>query len=277
MNRICYVTLCLIIFSNSLFAQAIDNVSTYKNINTDNYFRINYENDFFSAADIYYTQGVSFELVAPSLKHFPLSWLLVRPKYDHIRYGIGVEHDAYTPTSIGPANILYGDRPFAAALFLKTFLIATDAERKQRFSTTLITGVVGQAAFGAEMQTGIHRALHDITPHGWPNQIHNDAAIDYEVEYEKQLVSVPKFFSVNGDGRARAGTLSDKAAIGATVMGGYFNDPFVTDIIVKGARIYAYDHADIAAIGYDATMQGGVFDHTSPLHHISKQYTARCF
>jgi len=264
MKMIYWMTVSLAICTSNVYGQAIDNVSSYKDISTDRYFRINYENDFFSAADMYYTQGISLELVTPGLKHFPLSWLLIKPKYSYVRYGIAVEHDAYTPTSIGPPYILYGDRPFAAALFLKTFLIAADAAKKQRFSTSLTTGVLGQAAFGAEMQTGIHHALHDIKPMGWPNQIHNDAAVDYEVEYEKQLVSIPKFFSLNGDGRTRVGTLSDKAAVGVTFMGGYFNDPFATDIIIKGARIYAYDHADISAIGYDATMQGGVFDHTSP-------------
>ncbi len=248
-----------------VFAQAIDNTQSYKNINTDSYFRIIYENDFFTQADIYYTQGINLELVAPWVRKFPLSKLLINPDYSYKRYGITVEHDAYTPTNISPTKILYGDRPFTAALFLKTFCIETDPEYKQRFSSTLSTGVLGQAAFGAEMQTGIHHALHDLPPHGWPNQIHNDAVLNYEVGYEKQLVAMPKYFLLDADGKATAGTLSDKAGVGLTAMAGYFDNPFSADIVRrKGARIYAYDHADAFAIGYDATMQGGLFNHTSP-------------
>ena len=38
--------------------QAMDNTLAYRNIPTDKYFRINYENDFFAAFDRDYTQGI---------------------------------------------------------------------------------------------------------------------------------------------------------------------------------------------------------------------------
>jgi lipid A 3-O-deacylase len=262
--KIIFATLVMMFALCTLWAQAIDNTPCYKNINADSYFRINYENDFFCFVDKYYTQGITLELVAPWVGKFPISALLIKPNYDHVRHGIGIEHNVYTPTLLGPSIILYGDRPFAATLFLKTFCIATDAINKQRFSTSINTGILGQAAFGAEMQTAIHRALGDETPHGWPNQLHNDAILNYEIEYEKQLVSVPKFFSLSTDGLARAGTLSDKVGVGINLIGGYFDNPFNMDVINKSVHIYAYNHAGIAAIVYDASLQGGVFNHTSP-------------
>ena len=103
-------------------AQAIDNTLSYKNINSDKYFRLNYENDFFSSTDKYYTQGIHLELVAPWVKQFPLSKTLIHPNFSYIRYGIGLEHEGYTPSSISDPHILYGDRPFAGCFFLKTFL-----------------------------------------------------------------------------------------------------------------------------------------------------------
>ena len=246
-------------------AQAIDNTLPYKNINSDKYFRLNYENDFFSATDKYYTQGIHLELVAPWVKRFPLSKALIHPHYNYIRYGIGLEHEGYTPSEIAPSAILYGDRPFAGCFFLKTFLIAIDPIKKQRFSTSLNTGVIGQAAGAMEMQTGIHRWLHNITPHGWPNQVHNDAILNYQVNYEKQLLSLRRFLSIDGDGMARAGTLSDKVNIGTTIMFGYFDSPFNNATVsANNFRIYAYEHAGINAVAYDATLEGGVFDHTSP-------------
>ena len=246
-------------------AQAIDNNVSYKNINTNSYLRFNYENDFFSGTDKYYTQGLHLELTAPWLSRLPLSRLLAHPHYYNIRYGIGAEHDGYTPSSISNPVILYGDRPFAACLFLKTFLIATDSINRQRFSSSVSTGIIGQAAGGMEMQTGIHRWLHDITPHGWPNQVHNDAILNYQAEYEKQLLKFGQFLSVDGAIMARAGTLSDKAGTGITLMAGWFDDPFSGKTGSKRSfRIYAYEHPGIDAIAFDASLQGGMLNHTSP-------------
>jgi len=269
-----FIALCPVI----TIAQAIDNTLSFKNINSNSYFRINYENDFFSATDKDYTQGIHMEMVAPWIKRFPLSKLLVHPKFSYVRYGMGLEHDAYTPSSYSVTNILYGDRPFTACLFLKTFLIAIDPAHKQRFSSSLSTGVIGQAAGGMEMQTAIHKWLDDVKPVGWPNQIHNDAIINYQADYEKQIVSLGHFFSMDMDGMARAGTLSDKAAIGTTIMFGYLDDPFslVTDR-ANNFRIYAYEHAEGNAVAYDATLEGGVFNHTSPYTISPKDVTPFVF
>jgi lipid A 3-O-deacylase len=257
--------LFLCILPLSAWAQAIDNVLSYKNIDQDNFLRINYENDFFSGTDKYYTQGVEIDLVSPWVKDFPFSKILVHPKYSYIRYGLGVESDVYTPVSVTASNILYGDRPFASCLFLKTFLTATDSVHGNRFSTALNTGVIGPAGLGMEMQTGIHKALGDVTPHGWPNQIHNDAILNYQVDFEHKLVQAGRYFLLDADGMARAGTLSDKAALGITVMVGYFDDPYKSTIATgKNFRIYAYDHPEVDVVAYDATLEGGVFDHTSP-------------
>jgi lipid A 3-O-deacylase len=246
-------------------AQAIDNTLSFKNINSEKYFRINYENDFFSATDKYYTQGIHFDLVAPWVKNFPLSKVLLHPVAGYTRYGISIEHDGYTPSSIGSDDILYGDRPFAACFFLKTFLMTIDSANKQRFSTTLSTGIIGPGAGGMQMQRDIHRWLHDMTPHGWQYQVHNDAILNYQVDYEKQLLSVGHVFSLDADAVGRAGTLSDKASIGTSFMMGYFDSPFGTTMATKNNfRIYAYEHPEVDFVGYDATLEGGVFNHSSP-------------
>src|SRR5450432_657253 len=52
-------------------AQAIDNTVSFRNINSDQYTRIYYENDFFTGTDRDYTQGIYIERITPSLRHFP--------------------------------------------------------------------------------------------------------------------------------------------------------------------------------------------------------------
>lgn len=259
-----FLRVVLYMYPAIAYTQAIDNTLSFKNINTDSYFRINYENDFFSATDIYYTQGIHMELVSPGMKKFILGKLLIHPAYGTIKYGIGAEHDAYTPTTIRSDDIQYGDRPFTACLFLKTFLIAIDEQNKQRFSTSMSTGLIGTGAGGKEMQTTIHGWLNGVHPHGWQYQLNNDVIGNYQVDYEKQILSYSKVFSIDADGMGRIGTLSDKAALGITIMSGYFDSPFSNTSADKhNFRMYAYEHPEIDVVGYDATLQGGVFNRTN--------------
>lgn len=246
-------------------AQAIDNTLSFKNIQENRYIRFNYENDFFSATDKYYTQGMHLELVSPAIKYFPLSHLLPHPKWNNTRHGIGIEHNGYTPTAIEKEAILYGDRPFAACLFLKTFRISIDPVNRQRFSSSIITGVIGQAAGGKEMQETIHKWTNNITPQGWHNQVNNDIILNYQAGYEKQLWSFRNTLSLSMDGMVRVGTFSNKAAIGGTIIIGHFDSPFAKVSTTRNNfRIYVYEHPEVNVTAYDATLQGGMFNNSSP-------------
>ncbi|MBC7554627.1 MAG: lipid A deacylase LpxR family protein [Taibaiella sp.] len=247
------------------FAQVINNLASYTNVNSGNYFRLNYDNDFFSAKDEYYTQGIHLEYVHTRLNKFVVNKALLHPGFTTLKYGIGAEHNGYTPSSISSDSILYGDRPFAAALYFKFFCIAIDAEHQQRLSTALSLGVVGSAAGAQQMQTSIHKWLNNVTPHGWEHQIHNDLILNYEVNYEKKVFSLGNIFLLDAVGMARVGTFSDKAGIGTTAMLGFFESPFGAQ---TGNRrkwsIYAYDRPEYDVVLYDATLQGGLFNRTSP-------------
>ena len=142
-----------------MYSQTIDNTSTYRSMNSPGYFRFHYENDYFTASDYYYSQGINFELCTPSLKKNPLMVLLPELKNNYNSYGLALEHVVYTPTSIRHTEIIYNDRPFAAYIALKTFLISTDTLNHQRLSSTFSTGVIGKAAFGEGMQKNIHKWL----------------------------------------------------------------------------------------------------------------------
>ena len=65
--------------------QAMDNTLAYKNIPSNKYFRINYENDFFAAFDRDYTQGILIEKVHPGLSKFLLMHLLWHPSHSSIK------------------------------------------------------------------------------------------------------------------------------------------------------------------------------------------------
>ncbi len=250
-------------------SQAIDNTASFRIIDAKKYVRLHYENDYFTATNYYYTQGINLEMVAPSYNKFPLSRLLVTAG-GRKQYGISIEHNGYTPTSIKSNDILYGDRPFAAALMLKTFSMSSDSMRRFRIVSSLTLGVIGSAAGGYEMQKSIHRWINGQEPFGWQYQIRNDAIANYEVGIEKNFISSGNTFLVNGFATARAGTLNTKFSTGAVVMLGRLNSA-ITSVFSKAGvaftrkvKFHLYLQPVINVVGYDATLQGGIFNRSSP-------------
>lgn len=68
MKNILLKYLILLLTPAFLFAQKIDNMASFRDIKDVNYFRFNYDNDYFGSTDENYTQGYNFELVSPSFK-----------------------------------------------------------------------------------------------------------------------------------------------------------------------------------------------------------------
>ena len=256
----------LMIASCQVNGQAINNMLAFKHINAENYFRLSYENDYFSATDYYYTQGISFELVDRKLKKMPVYRLLPSLSAGRKKYGLSLEHDVYTPCSISSDAIIYGDRPFSACLFLKAFTTTIDSVKKRRVSASLNAGVIGPAAGAEEFQTEVHRVMpKNSDPHGWANQVRNDVILNYQVDGEQLLLAYRNICSIDVHGMIRLGTLSDMISIGTTFMFGNFEMPFKsTPVRRHGLRLYMYDHPQLNIIGYDATLQGGLFNTTSP-------------
>jgi len=266
MQKAKYFFLLLFFLPVLLFAQRIDNTAAFRNVSGGKYFRLHYDNDFWGKTDYYYTQGYQFEIVNSVFSKSPASKLLIRFKKSMVKYGLSFEHYGFTPTSIKSNEILNGDRPFAGVIMLKSFSISVDSIKKQRLTTTLSTGMIGPAAFAGKMQATIHRWTGDQNPQGWQNQIRNDVIINYELTHEKQLLYLPNIVSIHTKVLARIGTLSDKAQTGFTFTLGRFHSPFSVpkDENLSDFQIYAYSQPLVNFIGYDASMQGGIFDRNSP-------------
>ena len=255
------------LFNSIVQAQLIDPTNTYNAVSGDRYFRFSYDNDYFTKTDNYYTQGINIEYVHPVLQKFPLTGLLAKLPGSNYKYGLSIDLAGYTPTSIAADHILYGDRPYAASLTLKTFKISTDAVHKRQLSTSLILGVLGQFALGQEIQTGIHKGLNNPLPMGWQFQIKNDIIMNYQVNYEKRIWNAGKGLQIGAAAEARLGTFQQKLGAGFTIMAGHFNDPY--EYIVgrksgKKLQYYFFGHPFINLIGYDGTLQGGLFNRKSP-------------
>ena len=251
-----------IIISLNISAQQIDNTSTFRNVNTKSYFRFHYDNDFFTNTDYYYSQGITLEYVHPSLQKFPLARLLYKTKNSDIKYGITFNLFGYTPTSTNSNTILYGDRPFEGSMSLKMFAISSNSAKQQRVSSAIHLGIIGPAGLGEEIQTNIHRWTGNKLPIGWQHQIKNDVILNYQLNLEKKLLATNAFL-LNGAAELRAGTLHDRIGGGINFMAGHFNNPYKAEK-KKKVQYYLYGQSKVNVIGYDATMQGGLFNRKSP-------------
>lgn len=277
--RISYVRYLLLIITfcalSHAKAQIINNTVSYRSMRYANYFRHDYENDFFTKTDKYYTQGINMEAVSPVLGKLPTKFLLLHARNSVVQYGLALQSNVYTPTSITDPAIRYGDRPYAASLMLQPFTISTDIVRKQRITTMLSLGVMGKIAGGEWMQTTIHRNLNNVLPEGWDYQIANDAVLNYRLFYEKRLLHVDKVFALNATALADVGTLQTLGGAGLNIMLGYFQSAYSGERNTKFSA-YAYTHVQGYIVGYDAMLQGGLLNRSS-MYTISAGDVERLF
>ena len=244
----------------------------------DHLIRINYDNDFFSATDQYYTQGVRLEYIAPVFQESPISYIFIHPKKASVSYaGIAIERDGFTPSGIRIMEIPYGDRPYAGTTFLSQFSIVLNKDKRTRILSQLDMGMMGPIVGAKEEQTGIHKAIGNILPLGWEYQIANDVIVNYTIQYEKGFIH-QEYLTLTGFIQGRIGTLYTDASVGTLLRVGWMNNYFANMGISKQEesrvwQCYGFVRGTGKAVVYNATMQGGLFSesiYTLPASSIKR-------
>ncbi|MCM4156751.1 DUF2219 domain-containing protein [Gramella sp. AN32] len=260
-----YFTILLLIlglFSNSITAQKIENNGIHRHILKESYFRLSFDNDFFAHSDDNYTQGISLEIADPIFQKNPVNYLFLNYSENKIN-GISIEQAAFTPEVISSKEIRYGERPFAAALYLKSFQLNINHKKQSVLYSSLSLGVLGPLAYGEEGQVFIHEATGNWVPYGWRNQVNNDVIINYELNHEKKLFELSKFVTVYSDLGLRVGSLFTDASIGYTSTLGVFKSVLNQNQPGK-FQLYFYHNPKLIVVGYDASLQGGLFNNSNP-------------
>ncbi|WP_368389779.1 lipid A deacylase LpxR family protein [Maribacter sp. 1_MG-2023] len=262
--------LLLYLLPTVLLSQKIDHLASFRDMGSESYFRFNYDNDFFAASDKNYTQGYSFEYANRSLKKNPMNYLFINPKAKYFTYGLALEHIGYTPSDFVSPDIQIDDRPFAAAIYIKSFVIATDTVSKSRLSQSLSLGIIGPGAFGREMQTAIHKLIENKSPGGWDNQIQNDLVLNYKIGYEKQILNYKNLGTIQAITSLQLGTLFTNASVGFNSTVGLIDHPFSRNGTHSKIKFYTFAQPTVNIVGFDATLQGGIFTNDNPYTISSK-------
>lgn len=263
--------LILLVLPTVLLSQKIEHLASFRDMGSESYFRFNYENDFFAASDKNYTQGYSFEYANNVLEKNPINFIFIKPKANYFTYGLVLEHIGFTPSDFVSPDIQVDDRPFAAAIYLKSFTVVMDTIKKSRFTQSLSLGIIGPGAFGKEMQTTIHKLIENKTPGGWDNQIQNDVVINYKIGYEKQLLNYKNIVNLQAVTSFQLGTLFTNASVGFNTTIGLLDNPFSRNSTLSKFKFYAFVQPTVNIVGYDATLQGGIITNDNPYTISSKK------
>jgi hypothetical protein len=244
-------------------------------LSRERFLKINFDNDIFDYTDRFYTNGVRIDLIHPSLSQNPLSRTAI-PYWGagENHYGISIVQNLYTPSTTKVGGIQYGDRPYAAYLYFGSFKITNDPRKRFRMTSELDLGIIGPYSLGEYMQKSFHSALpSNSEPEGWEYQVQSDAVLNYSLTFDKGIIS-ERWLNLNLVSTTMVGTLYTNLSGGLLLRTGWMN-PYYANLGVstrnrlrqhhlKMAQGYLFVRGSAKAVGYDATLEGGMLNRSSP-------------
>lgn len=254
--------LLTLLVSASSFAQAYKNEFGFKSDN-DAY--------LFYGQDRYYTNGL-FIYFRHALDQQKLG-----EKLEKATYEISAGQKMYNPISGYRPIANTQDRPFAAYLYAggsASFFYKKESILK----TSLEIGTVGPDALGEEAQKLLHKIVGFYEIKGWEYQIQNELAANLAVQYTKLLNrSEDNSVDFSLEGYANIGTTFSGAGVGVLLRAGsinqLFNSGYTNAVIGNNSKtaklinheVFFYAKPQLNYVAYDATVQGSLFNNTSPV------------
>ena len=229
---------------------------------------LRFENDMFNRMDWYFSNGNIISFYHSVFEKSPVNHILlpVRAREpDVVYFGFRLRQEIYTPRDLNTDEIQAGDHPYAATLSLVEEKIVNRFENGIRFTSTLQLGIIGPAALGLNAQEFIHLITPSDPPQGWSNQVGNDLMLNYSLKVDKEILR-DEFSQFALQGKARLGTVYTDATTGFWVRFEHLPRFFrsIAPDPLRRANFYAGMGAEIRVVGYDASLQGGIFNRTSP-------------
>jgi hypothetical protein len=254
-------------------------------LSRESFLKVNFDNDILDYTDRFYTNGIKIEIISPCLQQNPVSRLTL-PYWSSGTnyYGLSLVQNMFTPSTTKTGGILYGDRPYASYLYVGSFKITNDSAHKFRQTSEFDIGIIGPNSYGEWVQRSFHNSVPtNNEPLGWEYQIQNDLLVNYSISYEKGLLS-QKYFEILLASVGNIGTLYTNLSGGAQLRAGWLN-PYFSNLGVakkpmllrsglRNMQFFLFIKGSGKLVGYDATLQGGLFNQSStytlPADQISR-------
>lgn len=229
------------------------------------------DNDLYTSSkyDMYYTNGLEFffrflskndnEKINKEITEFRIGQYLYNPRF------------------INKEAVTINDRPFAGYLFAeagKSFFYQSESVLKTDFRV----GYLGPNAFGEELQKGFHNMIGYKKVYGWENQIHNALALQVHAIYSKKLFPSKHndFVDFHWQSEGNLGTIFSGVSTGFMARFGFKKLLPMYDSNMHNASVsanaqpnirefYFYAAPSVNYQFYDATIEGSMFNDTSPI------------
>ena len=229
------------------------------------------DNDLYTSSknDMYYTNGIEFFYRFLSKNNNEK----INKKITEFRIGQYI----YNPRFINEAAVTINDRPFTGYLFAeagRSFFYQSESVLKTDFQL----GYIGPNAFGEEMQESFHHVIGYKKVYGWKNQLHNALAVQAHVMYSKKLFPEKHhdFADFHFQSEGNFGTIFTGVSTGFLARFGFKKLLPVYDSNLHDASVsfepqlairefYFYAMPSVNYQLYDATIQGSMFNDTSPV------------
>ncbi|MCK9422800.1 MAG: lipid A deacylase LpxR family protein [Bacteroidales bacterium] len=244
-------------------------------LSQESFLRISFDNDILDYTDRFYTNGIKIDVILPLFCRNPVSRLMIPywgPGKNY--YGISLVQNMYTPSTTKIGGLLYNDRPYAAYLYFGSFKITNDVVHHFRQTSELLLGIIGPGSYGEWVQRSFHNSIPtNNEPLGWEYQIKNDFLLNYAIAFEKGMIN-QKNIDLRFISTAAVGSLYTNLSGGFQVRAGWMN-PYFSNLGLARAislkesqlrkfQLYFFMGGSGKLIGYDATLEGGMFNKTSP-------------
>lgn len=185
----------------------------------------------------------------------------------------------YNPKTRNADDLLVNDRPFAGYLFAE-FRENFYYQNESVFQKDIQLGVIGPNSYAKEIQEGIHNLFGFKHVNGWQNQIKNTLVVQTHFLFSKKIIPAQKqkIIDFNFQSEVNLGTALTGVSTGfmtriglkkltsiynSNIYGGSLNT--VSQQLNTESELYFYIAPSINYQLYDATIQGGLFMHNSPV------------
>ena len=175
------------------------------------------------------------------------------------------------------------DRPITAYLFAGISRSAYYTKASM-LTYSVELGTIGRRAFGQQTQEAVHRALHLYAIAGWQYQLNNAFGADIRTEYAKQLYRTSRhWFDLTWHASGTLGLNHTNLGTAASFRIGrlnpisvsaYFSSRLQARPHTVANELFLYYKPEVNWIGYDATIQGGIFlDDKGPVARRPARWT----
>lgn len=174
-------------------------------------------------------------------------------------FGWRVGQDLYTasdiklpPQLVGPPN-----HPYAGWIYGGFFKEVHRADgSRSRFGIDI--GCLGPCAGGEWTQTKFHKLLNQPLPQGWSRQVRNEPGVVLYAEISPIRWTPTNSFDITPGINARFGNIFTDVGAGMVMRAGQLN------VLPGEPTFHAFLRADVHAVGYNATLEGGYFSKNNP-------------